>query len=648
MSFITPAALAMGLLSVPIILMYMLRLRRTEMNISSNFLWQQLVRDREANAPWQRLRFSWLLLLQLLILAALVLALARPFQEVKTISSGRIVLLLDASASMAATDVSPSRFEQSQQIAEALVDTLGDEDTMTVIRVADVPDVLISSSQDKSAIRNAIRGAEISDSTGDWFAALTLAAAGAKGVEQLNVVIVTDGGLPGNLPEIPGNIRVVLVGEESENLAITALATRAVGGGEPQLFAQITNYGTQDAETIFSLSLDGELFSAQRYAVPAGQHVDVLTEDLPDNFRELEATLSVPSGSNVPDYLDSDNTAYAVYSAGGAGRVLLMTPRNIFLSEIFSSLPGVQLTQGDPANGLPRGEFDLYVFDSWLPSRLPEGDLFIINPPGSTELFTVTGTIEDINRARVSFIKPDDPRTEFLDFKNVNIRSFQSVRGFEDWAETMIEAEAGPLLLAGEVNNRQVAILTFALQESDLPLQIAWPVLVSNLTRWYTPPRALDVGDSIAPGTALPIRPYAGDSVQVTLPNGERVTLEMGETAQVAFADTNRAGIYTVEIRDADRTLATEVFAVNLFSPLESNIAPRESVLIGTVAFSDAVREDIGQREWWRELAVLGLIILLVEWLLYHRAALRKPSAGVPAFIDSRLPRRRFLGWRRS
>lgn len=646
MNLIAPAALAMGLLSIPIILMYMLRLRRTEMNISSNFLWQQLVRDREANAPWQRLRFSWLLLLQLLILLLLVLALARPFQEVKTISSGRIVLLLDASASMAATDVDPSRFNQASEIAGALVDTLSSDDTMTVIRVAEVPDVIVSSSRDKGEIREAIENAEVSDSSGDWFAALTLAAAGAKGVEELNVVIVTDGGLPGNLPEIPGDIRVVLVGEESENLAITALATRAVGGGGPQLFAQLTNYGTQEAETIFSITLDGELFSAQRYTVPSGSHVDVLTENLPTDFRELEASLSQPAGSNVPDYLESDNTAYAVYNPGGAGRVLLMTPRNIFLSQIFGSLPGVDLTQGDVESGLPRGEFDLYVFDSWLPPQLPEGDIFIINPPDSTDLFTVTGKIEDINRARVTAVKSDDPRTEFLDFENVNISAFQSVRGYEEWAETLIEGEGGALLIAGETDNQQVAVLTFALQDSDLPLQIAWPVLVSNLTRWYTPPRALNVGDSVIPGTAVPIRPFEGNSVQITLPDGDDVTLNLEETAQVAFAETSQAGIYSVEVRDGDRTVSRESFAVNLFEPQESNITPRESVVIGTSAFSEAVREEVGQREWWRELAALGLFILLIEWLVYHRAALKKPSASVPVFGGTR--RRSLLNWRRS
>ncbi len=98
MSFLTPVALALGAIAGPIILLYMLRLRRREVQVSSTLLWQQLLRDREANAPWQRLRRNLLLLLQLLILAALVIALARPFVEVPTVTTGRIALLIDASA----------------------------------------------------------------------------------------------------------------------------------------------------------------------------------------------------------------------------------------------------------------------------------------------------------------------------------------------------------------------------------------------------------------------------------------------------------------------------------------------------------------------------------------------------------------------
>ena len=114
MPFLTPLFLLLGLLAGPIILLYMLRLRRQEMRVSSTLLWQKLLRDREANAPWQRLRRNLLLILQLLILAFLVLALARPFIPVSTVVSGNVVVLLDASASMQATDVEPNRFAAAQ------------------------------------------------------------------------------------------------------------------------------------------------------------------------------------------------------------------------------------------------------------------------------------------------------------------------------------------------------------------------------------------------------------------------------------------------------------------------------------------------------------------------------------------------------
>jgi hypothetical protein len=143
MSFLTPLFLALGLLAAPIIVLYMLRLRRREILVSSTLLWQKLLRDREANAPWQRLRRNLLLLLQLLILAALVLALARPFLPVPSVVSGSIVVLLDGSASMLATDVEPNRFEAAKKQVHSLIEELGGGDQMTLILVGRSPDVLV-------------------------------------------------------------------------------------------------------------------------------------------------------------------------------------------------------------------------------------------------------------------------------------------------------------------------------------------------------------------------------------------------------------------------------------------------------------------------------------------------------------------------
>src|SRR5207248_2249293 len=74
------------------------------------FLWEQALRDVQANAPWQRLRPNLLLLLQLLAVAILVLALARPYVLRAAVAQGDVVAVLDGSALMTATDVAPSRF----------------------------------------------------------------------------------------------------------------------------------------------------------------------------------------------------------------------------------------------------------------------------------------------------------------------------------------------------------------------------------------------------------------------------------------------------------------------------------------------------------------------------------------------------------
>src|SRR5207244_3899330 len=86
-----------------------LKLRRDERPVSSTLLWQRLVADVEANAPWQRLRRSLLLLLQLLLVVVLALLAARPFLERPATLARDLVLVIDASASMGATDVAPDR-----------------------------------------------------------------------------------------------------------------------------------------------------------------------------------------------------------------------------------------------------------------------------------------------------------------------------------------------------------------------------------------------------------------------------------------------------------------------------------------------------------------------------------------------------------
>ena len=169
MALLAPLALLLGLLAIPIVILYMLKLRRREIEISSTLLWQMLMRDREANAPWQKLRRNLLLLVQLLLLLALVLALARPFFRVPTVATGTLVVLLDASASMQAVDGpgAATRFEQARAATRRLIEELGGDGAMALILVGHQPQVIAPATNNKDVLRSALAAAVPSEVPAD-------------------------------------------------------------------------------------------------------------------------------------------------------------------------------------------------------------------------------------------------------------------------------------------------------------------------------------------------------------------------------------------------------------------------------------------------------------------------------------------------
>ena len=116
MTALYAAAVAVPLL----VLLYFLKLKRREVVVSSTLLWKRAVQDLQVNAPFQRLRRNLLLLLQLLALAAVLVALAGPVLAGSRGPGQRYVLLIDRSASMNATDVTPQPAGRGQGAGEGL------------------------------------------------------------------------------------------------------------------------------------------------------------------------------------------------------------------------------------------------------------------------------------------------------------------------------------------------------------------------------------------------------------------------------------------------------------------------------------------------------------------------------------------------
>ena len=626
MALLAPAALALALLAVPILLLYMLRLRRREQPVSSTWLWRELARDRAANAPWQRLRRNLLLFLQLLILAALVLALARPALRRPGLG-GNLIVLLDASASMSASDGGPTRFDDARAAVERLIGGLSGDDRLTLIRVGRTAEVLAAATSDRTLLRRALAAAAPENGPADWPAAFALAVGSTQGLNDPRVAIVSDGGLPEGLPPLPAEVTFLPVGRAGENLAITAQAVRAAAGDQ-QLLVAVSNTSATARSALLSLYLDDVLYDSRRLELAAGAQ-SAQTWSLPAGAGLARTQLEPRDG--LPDYLALDNSAWTPLDAGDTRRVLLSSDGNLFLERIFTVLPGYELFRVSPeaAAQTTAGEepFDLTIYDGVpLPAGPLPSSALIFNPqpPADAEdnapapLLTVTGTFTETAAVRIA----DSPLLENVDWGSFAIASAQQVEAAA--LPVVVSATAGPLLLAGESDGRRVVVFTFDLRASDLPLQIAFPIIMANITAWLNPGRII-AADNPQPGSTVTLLPDArAVRAAVTLPDGSVWERDVTNTAEpVVFDRTQQIGVYRVTTTDAAGAITPAgAFAVNFFDAGESRIQPAASLQVGQAQVTADAAGFEGLRELWPWLLAAGLTVLLVEWWVAYRRPL--------------------------
>lgn len=617
MSFLAPLALLSAAVIGPIIIaMYLLKLRREEHTVSSTFLWQKMVRDVEANAPWQKLRRNLLLLLQLLLLALLALALARPFFRTSGIAGRNLIVIIDRSASMGATDVGASRLDEAKQKAIKLVDQLPDGGRATVIAAGGQMEVPAAATTDRRQLRDAINTIPLRYGSSDLAQALTLASALTSREPDSEVAIISDGNVKVP-PEItvPATVRYFPIGQRDTNIAISALNVQQSAAGQT-LFAQATNYGTAEISRRMDVYLDGALFNAYNLDLKPGQ-ADAKTVEIPAQVRVVEARLDETTDDSLP----LDDRAWAVSNAGEGTRVRIVGPGNRFLNTALALLPNVQTTTVPTSTATfteTAAQVPMTILDGTVPATLPPGNLFFIAPPRSTEFFSVTGQVD------FPALRPttgDEPLLRDISLSDVNVRTANTIAP-GTWAKIVVDGDGGPMLLAGERDGRRIVVLAFDIHNSDLPLQVAFPLLVSNIVSYLVPGSGAESAQ-LAPGQPLSLAiDNTITDVRVTRPDGTTVAATR-ENGQAVYVDTDTLGPYTVEQYQGDKLVGRRRYAVNLFSADESQIGPKAELKVAqTSGLGQAETNEqnrVGREEIWRWIAAAALVVLVIEWLVYQR-----------------------------
>jgi Ca-activated chloride channel homolog len=589
-----------------IILLYLLKMRRKDLKVPASFLWPPMTYEVRANALIQRLRFSWLLILQLLALCLIVVALARPQMRQAGLGGEMTIIVIDTSASMSTREAGGTRFDEALRTAAGVIDNVRAEDRVSLIEAGPTPRVVFPLSNDQARMRAALASVEPTDAASEVGEALRLAASLASRHEAARIVLLSDGVFPEVRNFTPGRAKVefVRMGKGRENTAIQALGVATTGEGR-QLYYSLHNHGLQPSEGTLNLFIDGQLYNSIKVQVPPGSAVGD-TLGLPESGRVIEARL------DNNDLLSADNYAVAIADAGATVRALLVGGGNLFLERALSLDPRITLER---ASQLPPSEkagspglpsYDLIVFDGVQEQPVKAKGVLTLGVAGPNSPVTASGSGDP---GPLASEQHDHPLLTGLSFEGVFIERAERVRPKPE-GEVLVETRAGPLIVVSETAQRKIYV-GFEPLKSDFPLQVAFPIFVANAIDFLAPGGA---GAPLAVATGRPFSLPALTDGEAILkgPTGEHKVDPAG--GSYVFRHATRVGAYEIG-GTADRP--QQVFAV-LASENESNIAPSDVVLLGGEAVA-AKGESVRLADYWRPLLLLGLLVLAFEWWYFAR-----------------------------
>jgi len=614
MSFLSPAALAFAIALPVVVVFYLLKRKRVVKLVSSTLLWQRFLADTQASAPFQRLRHNWLLLLQLLMLALVVFALMRPYLTGNARESRLRVIILDGSASMQATDGTPSRFDTARAEALKWVEGLRDGEQMMILLAGATTEVKQSPTGDKSALRRALQACVPGDAPTRLADALKTAGAFTfekKGEEQVTsgeIHLFSDGAAP-DLDEVANkNLPLIYhrIGSSADNAGIVRIDVKPSPDDPARraVLAAIGNFSTNTVQTEAELLFNDQPIETRPLTLePTNTQVLIFnTPQTVDGVFTLRLTRD--------DDLATDNRASVVSLMPTPVRVLLVTRGNRFLEKALRGRPHVQLSTALQLTDAA-GDFDVCVLDDIIPVAWPEVNTLAIHT-ARTNWFPGWDTVR---APPIVDWKSAHPLLRFVNFDNVQIAETLAVKA-PNWGVSLVDSPQTPLIIAGELNRQRLVWLGFDTLQSTWPLRISYPIFMDNAIEWLNPSGTSANQFLLRPGDTFRMALAQGvSSSEVTGPDGKTKSLAIDPKArELLVGDTLKQGVYRVKAGTNNVT-----FCVNLMDSNESNIAPREELPLGRYGKVAATTLKRANLELWRWIALAGLAVLLFEWWWYHK-----------------------------
>ena len=648
-------------LSIPaILLMYLLKRKFVDTLVPSHLLWERVLRNIEANRPWQRLQNRLLLWLQLAAAALLVFALMQPYWWVSDDAKGHVVIVADTSGSMSArtTDVNVKEGDPNSEITrmdllkKKIDDYVKDHvkgSEITLLSMAAEPQIIVSREENLSRVEEALDTIQPYYGKAAYQETISLASALTRDEQDAEVVVFTDGQWKGDGEGITFQVpsRVMDIGASpSSNVAVKQFGVQHQATGSIAV-AVLERTAGKTTPMEYNLYGDDQLLATQ---VVEWNEEGIATLRL-DDLKDAEVYRLELQGT---DAYEADNVSFAFGKKSSTPRVLFLSSGNLFLEKALQ-LTGAEITkmniqwteaensvEGESESDLssppvPQDVPDLIILDGDMPDFVAKGEWEQLIT--KTPLWTIGGTGKEIKVGGEKVKLESHAINKYLSLSGLYFGTVLEIDSPE-WGDPIVEIGNKPAVYVGKEGGHSRLAYLFKLEDTDLPLSSEFPIMVNNAVSWLTSGDGYGLGRVIA-GNSLDI-PISAEATKARWVAKGGLALSTGidpidaDQGVKGFTTLQRTpsipGLYAFEQQNAEGNLSSYWVDVAV-DPFEGEIEDKivlsftQEVTQGTESSAGAQDNEQNQQTnngkfpmslMWIA-AAATLVIMLLEWGVYQR-----------------------------
>jgi hypothetical protein len=614
MLFLNPGML-ITLATIPLlILIHTLKPKPKQIEVTNLFLWQEVLKERSSHLTFERLKKNLPLLFQILIVILAALALAKPTWMVFTSKKGNMIIVIDTSASMKAKSGTGTRFDVAREKAVELIDQRDADQKILIVDAGSKPVVKAGFLDDSNQAKSIVKSLSPSDASAELEDAIYLALSFVDPSKEDFLYLITDGagGKFSALVKNHPKIRPIIVTGGNHNIGITKFEFRQEidRNDRYEIMLAIKNFNPTPIECLVRLSVD---------------NVPIFDSLITFEAKEKKLLIFPYSGLitgiarailGIDDDFAVDNHAYLSLNASKDIWVLLVSKGNHFLEKLLEAYPNFKVNSVKEIIPSSWNEqtlrHDIVIVDRMDFPKIEKGNLLLID--------SYSPSIPILKTGHLRFPKNLDWDRKSPLMANVNVGGLiveqAAILQADKRLQPVIESTQTGLMYTYEEGGLRAVLLGFDLTKSDLPLKIAFPVMMSNIINWLNPHKLEFSTLQTRAGEPFDIYLDPQTNTFYTRAPQDKWERQQVETNPFRYTHTRKVGIYSISENDKQR-----YFTVNLADASESDIRTTSLEQLSDKPDDPLVPEKISvQQPLWTFFLLFGCALMIIEWYLWLSA----------------------------